>query len=89
MLIGPNDITEAIKDIADLTGKVAANFRDRRVRKAIAERYDEMFRNPQVPVPLDQGLWPCHWRSFARTRGHANHPDLIDCQGRARQYWKQ
>jgi hypothetical protein len=49
MLIGPNDITEAIKDIADLTEKVAANFRDRRVRQAIAERYDEMFRNPKYP----------------------------------------
>jgi hypothetical protein len=49
MLIGPNDITQAIKDIADLTEKVAANFRDRRVRQAIAERYDEMFRNPRYP----------------------------------------
>jgi hypothetical protein len=49
MLIGPNDITDAIKDIADLAEKVAANFRDRRVRQAIAERYDEMFRNPEHP----------------------------------------
>ena len=49
MLIGPNDITEAIKDIVDISGKIAANLRDRHVRQAIAERYDEMFRNPKYP----------------------------------------
>jgi hypothetical protein len=49
MLIGPNDITEAIKDIVGITEKVAANLRDRRVRQAIAERYDEMLRNPRHP----------------------------------------
>jgi len=49
MLIGASDITAAIKDIADIAEKVAANFRDRHVKQAIAERYDEMFRNPKFP----------------------------------------
>lgn len=49
MLIRASDITGAVKDIADLAEKAAANFRDRRVRQAIAERYDEMFRNPKYP----------------------------------------
>lgn len=48
MLIGPNDITAAIKDIADLTEKVA-RISATGVRQAIAERYDEMFRNPKYP----------------------------------------
>jgi hypothetical protein len=49
MVIGVGDIADAVKGLADVAQKVAANLRERRVQKAIAERYDEMFRNPKHP----------------------------------------
>jgi hypothetical protein len=48
-VIGVGDIAEAVKDLAGAVELLAMNLNDRQVQKTIAERLDEMFRNPKYP----------------------------------------
>ncbi|MFT3970518.1 MAG: hypothetical protein QM695_09615 [Micropruina sp.] len=44
-----SDLTSAVKDVHHLYRTLAADLRDRDVRRAIAAHFDEMLRNPRFP----------------------------------------
>ncbi|MFT4217702.1 MAG: hypothetical protein QM619_11045 [Micropruina sp.] len=44
-----SDLTSALRDLQEIYGTLSADLRDRKVRRAIAEHFDELLRNPRFP----------------------------------------